>query len=147
MQVSVIGIDLAKRVFQVAAINRAGKVISNRQVSRARLLDTLRGFDTGAVVAMEACGSAHYWGRSFSAMGFTVRLIPAQHVKPFVRVNKTDAGDALAICFASPAVASRAAAYRGRQSAARVRCRVRCHLPHGASVIENPSPRGAGRCR
>lgn len=50
---------------------------------------------------MEACGSSHYWGRVFRHMGHTVLLIPPQHVRPFVRVNKTDAGDALAICEAA----------------------------------------------
>ena len=100
MKVSVIGIDLAKRVFQVAAVNRSGTLISNRQVRRAQLLDTLRGFEP-CLVAMEACGSAHFWGRTLQTMGFTVRLIPPQHVKPFTRVNKTDAGDALAICEAA----------------------------------------------
>ena len=100
MKVSVIGIDLAKRVFQVAAVNRSGTLMSNRQVRRAQLLDTLRGFEP-CLVAMEACGSAHFWSRTLQTMGFTVRLIPPQHVKPFTRVNKTDAGDALAICEAA----------------------------------------------
>jgi transposase len=100
MKVSIIGIDLAKQVFQVAALNQAGKVVLNRKVSRAKLLDTLRGFEPG-VVAMEACASAHYWGRTLQTMGFTVRLVPPQHVKAFTRVNKTDAGDAVAICEAA----------------------------------------------
>ena len=100
MQVSIIGIDLAKNVFQVAALNRANKKVMNKAVRRAKLLDTVRQFEP-TVLAMEACGSAHYWARQFRAMGHEVRLIPPQHVKPFVRINKTDAADALAICEAA----------------------------------------------
>ncbi len=100
MKVSIIGIDLAKNVFQVAALNRSGKPLMNRAVRRSRLLDVVRRFEP-TTLAMEACGSAHYWGRVFRDMGHEVRLIPPQHVKPFVRINKTDAGDALAICEAA----------------------------------------------
>ena len=100
MKVSVIGIDLAKDVFQVAALNRAGKPVLNRSVRRAKLLDLIRRFEP-TLLAMEACGSSHYWARVFRRMGHDVRLIPPQHVKPFTRVNKTDAGDALAICEAA----------------------------------------------
>lgn len=100
MKVSIIGIDWAKDVFQVAALNQARKPIMNRSVRRAKLLDVVRRFEP-TVLAMEACGSSHYWGRVFQRMGHQVRLIPPQHVKPFSRVNKTDAGDALAICEAA----------------------------------------------
>ena len=100
MKVSIIGIDLAKNVFQVAALNQGGKPIMNRSVRRASLLDLIRQFEP-TVLAMEACGSSHYWGRLFRDMGHDVRLLPPQHVKPFVRINKTDAGDALAICEAA----------------------------------------------
>jgi transposase len=100
MKVSIIAIDLAKNVFQVAALNRGGKVVMNRSVRRARLVDVVRQFEP-TILAMEACGSSHYWGRVFRRMGHDVRLVPPQHVKPFTRVNKTDAGDALAICEAA----------------------------------------------
>lgn len=96
MDIKVIGIDLAKRVFQVCAISVHNKVIFNRQVSRSKLAETLAQLPA-CLVAMEACASAHYWGRKFQAMGHQVRLVPAQHVKAFVRVNKNDANDALAI--------------------------------------------------
>jgi transposase len=100
MQVKLIGIDLAKSVFQLCAVNQAGKVLFNRQVRRDKLLAELRKHPQ-ATIAMEACYSAHYWGRSLEAMGFRVLLIPPQHVKPFVRVNKSDPGDARAICEAA----------------------------------------------
>ena len=96
MKVSIIGIDLAKNVFQVAALNRGGKAVMNRSVRRGKLRDLVRRFEP-TIVAREACGSSHYWGRIFHAIGHDVRLIPPQHVKPFVRIDKTDAGDALAI--------------------------------------------------
>ncbi len=94
--ITTIGIDLAKSVFQVCGLNKARKKIFNKQIKRANLLDEIRQHPN-ALIAMEACGSSHHWARTLSAMGFTVRLIPAQHVKAFVRGNKNDANDALAI--------------------------------------------------
>lgn len=100
MQVKLIGIDLAKNVFQICGVNHAGKVVFNRQRTREKFLAELRKYPEVPVV-MEACYSAHYWGRTLQAMGHDVQLIPPQHVKPFLRVNKTDACDARAICEAS----------------------------------------------
>ncbi len=94
--ITTVGIDLAKSVFQVCGLNQARKKIFNKQVRRAQLLHEVRQHPN-AVIAMEACGSSHHWARTFIEMGFTVRLIPAQHVKAFVRGNKNDANDALAI--------------------------------------------------
>ena len=99
-QLSLVGIDLAKNVFQVCALNRAGQVVSNRSVRRAGLLDRIRQL-APPLIAMEACGSAHHWGRVLEAEGIPVRLIPPQHCKPFVRGGKSDARDALAICEAA----------------------------------------------
>jgi len=96
---TIIGIDLAKTVFQVGIMTN-GKLTSNKQVKRARLR-TLIANHPPTTIAMEACYSAHYWAREFEALGHTVKLIPAQHVKPFTRGNKTDANDALAIIEAS----------------------------------------------
>lgn len=100
MKSTLIGIDLAKNVFQVCALNRAGKVMLNEAVKRPELPHFIRQFEPTAI-AMEACAGAHYWGRRFEAMGHQVDLIPAQHVKPFVRGGKSDARDALAICEAA----------------------------------------------
>lgn len=94
--VTVIGLDLAKSVFQLCGLNRARKVIFNTRVSRAKLLDAIRAHPD-ALIAMEACAGAHYWARTVQGMGYSVRLIPAQHVKAFCRGNKSDAHDALAI--------------------------------------------------
>ena len=71
---------------------------SNQKVSRSKFLDKLRQFPEGSLIAMEACGTAHYWGRLLQNLGYQVRLIPAQHVKPFVSNQKNDANEALAIC-------------------------------------------------
>ena len=96
---TVIGIDLAKTVFQVGVMTD-GKLTSNKQVKRAAL-HSLMANHPPSVVAMEACYSSNYWAREFESMGHSVKLIPAQHVKPFTRGNMTDANDALAIIEAS----------------------------------------------
>jgi transposase len=95
-----IAIDLAKNVFQVCTFTVAGKILTNKKVSRAKLMTTIRQFKP-TVLAMESCYSANYWGRVFQEMGHDVKLIPAQHVKPFVRGNKNDANDTIAIAEAS----------------------------------------------
>jgi len=94
--VTLIGIDLAKSVFQLCGLNKARKVQFNKKVSRAKFIDAVRQHPN-AILVMEACGGAHHWARVFTEMGFKVRLVPAQHVKAFSRGNKTDATDALAI--------------------------------------------------
>ena len=98
--ITLIGIDLAKTVFQVCGLNQANKKQFNKQVRRKQLIDEVRQHPN-AVIAMEACATSHYWARIFLNMGLTVRLIPAQHVKAFVRGNKNDANDALAIAEAA----------------------------------------------
>jgi transposase len=100
MKIKLLGIDLAKNVFQLCALNQANKVLFNRTVRRAQLHSSVARLEP-TTIAMEACSSAHYWGRAFEAMGHQVRLVPAQHVTPFVRGGKSDARDALAICEAA----------------------------------------------
>ncbi len=97
MQVATIGLDLAKDVFQVHGISESGEVAFNRTIKRK---DLLKFFDRlpRCVVGMEACGSAHHWGREISKFGHDVRLMPAFYVKPYVKRGKTDAVDAEAIC-------------------------------------------------
>jgi transposase len=99
-EINLIAIDLAKNVFQVCGMNRSGKVLFNRQLRRQELAAFM--MQQGTVeVAMEACYSSHYWARCFQGMGHKVTLIPAQHVTPFVRGNKSDRNDALAIAEAA----------------------------------------------
>jgi len=97
MQVATVGLDLAKDVFQVHGISESGEVAFNRTIKRK---DLLKFFDRLpiCVVGMEACGSAHHWGREISKFGHDVRLMPAFYVKPYVKRGKTDAVDAEAIC-------------------------------------------------
>jgi transposase len=96
MKVTLIGIDLAKSIFQVCGVNQAGKRVFNRQVRRARLMELLIQHPE-ATAAMEACSGSNYWGRELQKRGIKVMLIPPQHVKPFVKGNKNDRNDAFAI--------------------------------------------------
>ena len=96
MKSSLISIDLAKNVFQICAFDEVGQIISNKKVSRGKVLHELRQFEPTQVVT-EACYSAHPWGRAIQALGHEVKLIPPYQVKPFVIGNKNDANDAIAI--------------------------------------------------
>ena len=98
--VTMIGLDIAKNVFQVHAIDAKGAVIVARSVRRGGLLGFFSSLPRGRV-AMEACSSAHHWGRALMELGFEVKLIPPAYVKPYVRRNKNDAADAAAICEAA----------------------------------------------
>ena len=96
MKSKVIGIDLAKNVFQVCALSATNKVLMNKSVRRNRFLATLRDCEP-TVVGLESCSSAHHWGRQLEQLGHEVHLIPAQHVKAFATGHKSDRRDALAI--------------------------------------------------
>ena len=96
-EVRIIGIDLAKQSFQVHGARADGSVAYRKKLSRGKVLGFLASQQTGCVVAMEACGSAHYWGREIMTLGHEVRLIPPIYVKPFVKRHKNDAADAAAI--------------------------------------------------
>jgi transposase len=92
-----VGLDLAKHVFQVHAVDAAGAEIDKRAIRRGKLLDYF-GALPPVTIGIEACSSAHHWARQFEAMGHTVMLIPPIYVKPFVKRQKNDANDAAAIC-------------------------------------------------
>ncbi|MEH6727880.1 MAG: IS110 family transposase [Hyphomicrobiales bacterium] len=93
---NVVGIDLAKNVFQVHASDLTGRRLFSKKVSRGQLLKLMSTIEP-CVVAMEACASAHYWGRKITELGHDVKLIPPIYVKPFVKRQKNDAADAEAI--------------------------------------------------
>ena len=95
-----IAIDLAKNVFQVCALNSRNKVLFNKKLNRKKFIEFMVQLPHSTVF-IEACYSSHYWGRTLTEMGHTVHLIPAQHVTPFVRGNKSDNNDALAIAEAA----------------------------------------------
>lgn len=100
MKVTLVGIDLAKNIFQVCGVNQAGKQVFNKAIKRARLSEFLLQY-AGMPIAMEARSGSNHWGRTFAAAGHEVKLIPPQHVKPFVKGNKNDRNDAFAICEAA----------------------------------------------
>lgn len=96
-QIAVIGIDLAKNVFQVHGADATGHRVLTKKLSRGQMIEFFAKL-TPCLIGMEACSSAHYWGRRLTEMGHTVRLMPPQYVKPYVKTNKNDARDAEAIC-------------------------------------------------
>lgn len=96
MNSKLLAVDLAKNVFQVCALDKHNKVLFNKKFTRTKF-HLFMSQQTKSPVYMEACYSAHYWGRALNAMGHKVHLIPAQMVKPFVRGNKNDNNDAMAI--------------------------------------------------
>ncbi len=96
MEITTYGLDLAKSVMQLHWVDMETGEIHRKQLKRRRLLEFFANRQPG-VVAMEACGSAHYWARELLKLGHEVRLIAAQFVRPFVKTNKNDAADAAAI--------------------------------------------------
>ena len=99
MKLTRIGIDLAKNVFQIHGVDRHGKTVWKRRLRRDQWLRALLDkAESGCVMGMEACGGAYHWARELQSQGYTVKLIPPQFVKPYVKSNKNDANDAEAIC-------------------------------------------------
>ena len=96
-EVSTIGLDIAKSVFQVHGVDGAGAVVTRKRISRAKVVEFF-GSLSPCLVGVEACPSAHHWGRELQALGHTVRLIPPSYVKAYVKRSKNDANDAAAIC-------------------------------------------------
>lgn len=148
--VDILAIDLAKHSFQVCGTNKDGEVIFNRKYSRPKL-EQLLADHPACLVAMEACGTSHHWGRVAQKAGHDVRLIPPIYVKPFVKRGKNDAVDAAAIATAvrqpdmrfvavkSQEQQSHAVLFRTHQSFTRARARLmttlRGHLAeHGVIV-------------
>src|ERR1700741_247410 len=96
-EVSTIGLDIAKSVFQVHGVDAAGAVVIRKRVSRAKVLEYF-GELPPCLVGIEACPSAHHWSRELRALGHTVRLMPPSYVKAYLKRSKNDANDAAAIC-------------------------------------------------
>ncbi len=99
-EIITVGLDLAKNVFQVHGADGAGRAVLRKKLRRAQVLEFFSQLPS-CVVAMEACGGAHFWGREIGTLGHEVRLIPPAYVKPFVKRQKNDMADAEAICEAA----------------------------------------------
>jgi len=100
MSIDILGIDLAKNVFQLHGVNRNGACVFKRRVMRDQLLSVIVQIEPCTIV-VEACTGAFYWARKFEGLGHQVKIISPQYVKPFVRRQKNDCNDAEAICTAA----------------------------------------------
>src|SRR5262245_664263 len=96
-EITTIGLDLAKHVFQVHGIDGEGTTVLRKRLRRSQVLGFFSRLPR-CVVGLEACATAHYWARELGALGHEVRLMPTQYVKAYVKRNKNDAADAEAIC-------------------------------------------------
>jgi transposase len=97
MQISTIGLDLAKHWFQVHGVDATGDVVVRRRLRRSGVIAYFGSLEP-CLVGMDACATAHYWARELTALGHTVKLMPPAYVKAYVKRNKNDAADAEAIC-------------------------------------------------
>jgi transposase len=97
MQITTIGLDLAKSIFQVHGVDAAGQVIVRRSLRRSQMLPFFAKLPP-CLVGIEACGTSHHWARELTKLGHEVRLMPPAYVKPYVKRGKTDAADAEAVC-------------------------------------------------
>ena len=97
MQVTTIGLDIAKRVFQVHGVDAAGAVVFRKKLRRSELSAFFAGLSP-CLIGIEACATAHHWAREFIALGHQVRLVPPSYVKAYLKRGKNDAADAEAIC-------------------------------------------------
>src|SRR3954463_16058639 len=116
-QVSTVGLDLAKYIFQLHGADSAGAVVFRKKLRRGQLLAFLATLPP-CTVAMEACASAHYWGREIAKLGHTVKLIAPASGKPFVKRQKNDMADAEAICEAAQRPTMRFLAVKSEQAQA-----------------------------
>jgi transposase len=99
-EVSTIGLDIAKSVFQVHGVDGTGAVVMRKRIGRLKVLEFFGGLSP-CLVGLEACPSAHYWSRELQALGHTVKLMPPSYVKAYLKRGKNDANDAAAICEAA----------------------------------------------
>lgn len=97
MNITTVGIDLAKNLFQVHGVDSHGKAILKKQLKRDQMMPFFANLPV-CLIGMEACSSAHYWASKLQRLGHTVKLMAPQFVKPYVKTNKNDAADAEAIC-------------------------------------------------
>src|SRR4051794_3236296 len=97
MQITTVGLDIAKNLFQVHGADAQVRVALKRKLARGKVLEFFAALPA-CLVGLEACGAAHYWARELTRLGHQVRLMPPQYVRPYVKTNKHDAADAEACC-------------------------------------------------
>ena len=97
MDITTVGLDLAKNVFQAHGINEAGDVLVRRRLRRTQVREFFASL-APCLIGLEACGTAHFWARELEALGHKVKIVPPSYVKAYVRRGKNDATDAAAIC-------------------------------------------------
>lgn len=117
-EVTIVGVDLAKRVFQLHGARSDGSVVFRKKLSRGQVITFLAKVPR-CIVAMEACATAHFWAREIGALGHEVRLVPPAYVKPFVKRQKNDAADAEAIAEAASRATMRFVAPKTERQQAR----------------------------
>lgn len=141
MKISRVGVDLAKNVFQLHGVDRHGKTLLKRRLSRNKWISALiKSAEPNCEIGIEACGGAHHWARLLMAKGFTVKVIPPQFVTPYVKSNKNDANDAEAICEAMSRpnmryVAAKTVEQQDIQAAHRIRSELMGHRTAKANQI------------
>jgi transposase len=162
MNITTIGIDLAKSVFQLHGTDERGKAVLSKVLRRAHMMKFFAQMPP-CLIGMEACGGAHFWARKLTELGHTVKLMAPQFVKPYVKANKNDARDAEAICEAvgrpnmrfvaikTPEQQALLALHRARQGFVRARTaqgnQIRgllaefgCAIPKGRAQVQNYVP-------
>jgi transposase len=137
MNISRIGIDLAKQVFQLHGVDRFEKVVMRKQLRRAQMHEFFKELPP-CLIGMEACGSSHYWARELSKYGHQIKLIAAQFVKPYVKSGKNDANDAEAICEAVGRPSMRFVAVKNTdQQVTQAEHRIRSRLIRARTALSN----------
>src|SRR5262252_6161141 len=136
-EVSTIGLDIAKSIFQIHGVDADGVVVIRKRVSRAKMLEFFAALPP-CLIGIEACPSAHHWSRQLSALGHTVRLMPPSYVKAYLKRSKNDANDAAAICEAVTRPSMRFVAIKTKeQQAALMLHRARQLLVRQRTMLSN----------
>jgi transposase len=117
MQITTIGVDLAKHVFQLHGIGPDGRVVLRQKLRRSQMMMFFAKLPP-CLIGMEACATAHHWGRELTALGHDVRLMPAHYVKAYIKRGKNDVADAEAICEAVTRPTMRFVAIKTREQQA-----------------------------